>query len=98
MKPKLFSFLLEQINEPNIFVLYNCFLHLHYFYIFVTTCLHLFYKQFITKPAKASLIIVETGAPYALHVKWKITWKRKLEFVLTHSVWNEVKDQCAVFS
>jgi len=28
---------------------------------------------FITKTAKSSLIIVDTGAPYALHIKWKIT-------------------------
>jgi len=37
------------------------------------SCLVLVWFGFITKPAKASLIIVETGAPYALHVKWKIT-------------------------
>jgi len=43
------------------------------------------------------LELLETGAPYAPHVKAKITWKRKLEFLLTHSVWNGVKVVCAVF-
>jgi len=43
------------------------------------------------------LELLETGAPYAPHIKAKITWKRKLEFLLTHSVWNEVKVVCAVF-
>jgi len=43
------------------------------------------------------LKLLETGAPYAPHVKWKITWKRKLEFLLTHSVWNGIKVVCTVF-
>jgi len=43
------------------------------------------------------LELLETEAPYAPHVKAKITWKRKLEFLLTHSVWNGVKVVCAVF-
>ena len=43
------------------------------------------------------LELLETGAPYAPQVKAKITWKCKLEFLLTYSVWNGVKVVCAVF-
>jgi len=32
--------------------------------------------------------LLETGVPNGPNVTAKITWQRKLEFLLTHSVWN----------